>query len=136
MTAEELRAWLLPETWTGPGAALAILGIAVAIALLLEWLHHTVFRRLASRTSSTYDDIALDCGWRCAEKEIDNKASSAATKWISDVPGFVKHTSTPLSTRVLTRLCAPVTALRPTPPTPSLTRRRRPRERSCPRRGR
>src|SRR3954447_7577723 len=33
--------------------------------------------------------------------------SSAATKWISDVPGLAKQTSTPPATRVRTRLSAP-----------------------------
>ncbi|CCE05985.1 hypothetical protein BRAS3843_1530016 [Bradyrhizobium sp. STM 3843] len=33
--------------------------------------------------------------------------SSAATKCISEVPGLVKHTSTPPATRVRTRLSAP-----------------------------
>ena len=33
--------------------------------------------------------------------------SSAATKCISEVPGFVKHTLTPPATRVRARLSAP-----------------------------
>ena len=35
---------------------------------------------LSGYHSTTYDDVAEVCGWRCVEKEIDNKASSAATK--------------------------------------------------------
>ena len=38
---------------------------------------------------------------------ISGTESSAATKCISDVPGFVKHTSTPESTSVRMRACAP-----------------------------
>src|SRR5439155_21389297 len=38
---------------------------------------------------------------------ISGTESSAATKCISDVPGFVKHTSTPASTSVRISACAP-----------------------------
>jgi hypothetical protein len=40
---------------------------------------------------------------------ISGTASSAATKCISDVPGFVKHVSTPQSTSVRMSACAPFT---------------------------
>src|SRR5690606_31123224 len=40
---------------------------------------------------------------------ISGTSSSAATKCISDVPGFVKHTSTPESTSVRISACAPFT---------------------------
>ena len=35
---------------------------------------------LSGYHSLEYDDVAAACGWRCVEKIIDNKASSAATK--------------------------------------------------------
>ncbi len=35
---------------------------------------------LSGYHSREYDDIATTCGWRCEEKQIDNKASSAAVK--------------------------------------------------------
>ena len=40
---------------------------------------------------------------------ISGTVSSAATKCISEVPGLVKHTSTPPSTSVRMRACAPFT---------------------------
>ena len=38
-------------------------------------------------------------------------ASSALTKCISDVPGFMKHTSTPAPVRLPISACAPITAI-------------------------
>ena len=55
---------------------------------------------------------------RRARARISGTASSAATKCISDVPGLVKHTSTPPSTSVRMSACAPFMRRRP-----SLSRR-------------
>src|SRR5579862_1313423 len=41
---------------------------------------------------------------------ISGTESRALTKCISDVPGFMKHTSTPAPTRLPIRACAPFTA--------------------------
>jgi small-conductance mechanosensitive channel len=54
----ELR-WAESVFGTGPIAALALMIAAVLVALVLEWLHRTIFRRLATRTSSTYDDTMI-----------------------------------------------------------------------------
>ncbi len=40
----------------GLGAALVVLGATAVVTLLLEWIYRTVFRRIAGRTSSAYDD--------------------------------------------------------------------------------
>ena len=42
---------------------------------------------------------------------IAGTESSALTKCISDVPGFMKHTSTPAPVRLPTSACAPITAI-------------------------
>lgn len=50
---------------------------------LLALLAHRSFIgkfSLSGYHSREYDDVASACGWRCVEKVIDNKASSAATK--------------------------------------------------------
>ena len=59
MTGWEPETWLDLSRWNGPGAALAILVIAAAVALGLETVHRIVFRRLAARTASTYDDTVF-----------------------------------------------------------------------------
>src|ERR1700674_2500302 len=46
---------------------------------------------------------------RPSTQRIPSTRSSAATKCISDVPGLLKHTSTPPATSVRTRLSAPFT---------------------------
>jgi len=43
---------------------------------------------------------------------IRGTESSACTKCISDVPGFMKQTSTPASTRLVIRACDPFIDLR------------------------
>ena len=48
---------------------------------------------------------------KASTPRICGTESSAPTKCISDVPGFMKHTSTPAPVRLPISACAPITTI-------------------------